>query len=442
MNIKNILNLKKYLIILYCFSLAFNFPLLNSINNKSFFGFNLYQVINHFISSEIFFKLTLSTILLCLILVFKFISLIYERVSFRLRIYDFIPFILFIYAALVNKLIHNYSFQDNYFTSFGLNSFFILILINEFRLSQSLRNLSIFAFLSSCLACVFLSIGSLFTDSFLIDYGLSRASLLSWNAGEYAFLLAFAYTFLVIILTNLKLKDKYFYLIGIVSFTCITKVIYDTGSRSAFYFLVFINIIILYSILIKRYGIDLRLKRLKLLLITTLAFIIPAINNKILVYRNPFLLRISQAFVEKAPELKTKKLEFSEENFLELGGRLERWKNTVELIKENLLWGNGFERISQPHNFFLEVFIVGGIIAFMILMIYVIYLFYFQLNYYLISGRDNLLMYGFFLLVCFNTTNIIHIKFVWFALAIFLSTPFNYKMATPKIKNSQTTLGL
>ena len=428
-------NSKRSFIVLYSFMLIFNYRLDFFIVNR-----------------------TIPTFIISIILIHQLIEIILKKTQSKLNILDFIFPLSYLYIITVNKFIHSDGFSTNYFFSFGINSFFIIILINEFKLDKKIRTDCLSAYLYASLISCFLSLNSIFINNVIFEdrlQELKRLTFLGWNSGEYSLAIAFSYAILINLFTKNNIKNIIFYPLSLISFYLINQTIILTGSRISLLVLLFINFIILISIFVKRSMKDFKYKRLKIFVVSTLTLIVSFSNNELFYARNPLIpfleakLPFLREFLNNTPLIKfysnhlytisTKSfdnpivLEQAYKNFSALGGRLYRWNAAHTAIRENFLFGLGHENFTQfylfeksnlfglPHNLILEYGVIAGIFAIILSLLIIGIILYKGLNHYFILGFDNNLIIIIPLLSSILFSNISHNKVIWFFMAAIFS---------------------
>lgn len=273
-----------------------------------------------------------------------------------LQVYTKLLFVFFGYLTIINLV--NINVYDSSFLNFSIlqNIVLFFLLINHERLQPGIIEKSFFGFLLGSLslaACYYLNLG--------LEVNLEgRISLFGDNENVIGFRMVVSTLFLIHFLTkkNLKIKPIYKVLLLLSFFPLFNLVIYS-GSRLSF--ITLILSLVLTSILYKsRYSIF-KFLILTFGILTSFLAINIALKSEVLGER---LIRSAGSN--------------------DLSGRDEIWRRIIPLIEENLIFGVGstgyfefsMKTISEyisPHNVFIEVLAISGIIGF-ILFFYFIFL--------------------------------------------------------------------
>ncbi|RRJ89560.1 O-antigen ligase family protein [Paenimyroides tangerinum] len=270
------------------------------------------------------------------------------------RIYLRLLFIFFTYLTLIsffNINVYDYSFFD--FSLFQNIILFFLLSSHE-KLKPGVLEKSFFGFYlgSICLAfCYYLNLGLSINSE-------GRISLFGDNENLVGFRMVISILFLIHFI--IKNRLKYFYkILLILSFYPLLDLAINSGSRTAFLSLILSIFLMFFLYKTKKSFI----KILGFIFLVIIAFlgINIALNSEVLGER---LARTSEES--------------------DLSGRDEIWIQIIPQIKENLIFGVGstgynefshviFSRFISPHNVFIEILAISGLIGF-VLFFYFIFL--------------------------------------------------------------------
>lgn len=383
-------------------------------------------IISLFIDSllgQILFNFSLSSIIAFTFAACSAFSFLKAHYKIQIAVPLVLSSILLFSLLLLELFIHHTSILNQYYRSYLLNIAFCFFLYNFlckdfFLFKSSLKFIHSFSSILSILVCV-----GLFIDV----SSTSRVTIFGLNENYFAFTLLFP-----VIITTLNFLTKSS---NLLSSFCLSipliACLYLTGTRSS-YAVFFLSFIFIFKRNFSNYFLRNRLFIYLVSVISACSLaslsIFPFLHSQSLPSRlfftntDHFSPHINERLVLTGPS-----------SPLGLGGRLDLWKNTITLFRENHILGTGSNGFIQngnfilPHNIFFEMLIVGGLFALVSMLI----IFYYSLYpTFQALNPESYITYLSLLapvLASLFFINIVYFKFFWLYLALFLSFRYHLK---------------
>ena len=356
---------------------------------------------------------SLSFIIQCLLIILYSFDNIFKRKKIYLSLNtNWILLILF-YSLFINIFYFQslgYLLTINYFYTYLLNVFFMILLVNDIkdkdRLFGFITKLIIFSttILSICIIADFFTITNIQSK---------RISIIGWKENDLSFVLSIGYTILTSYISDKKFKN-YFKPIILISLSIIfIDAILLTGTRASIFVIGFILTIIFLSLFKDPINKNVKI----ILLISNLVF-----------------------YISKTTTYKPITERFFVDNFTTFGGRIFHWLFSLKLANQSPAFGVGVEnyrslvfnffdgqRYGMPENLFIEIYVTAGIFALVLLLLLIFYNIILSFYIYLKTKRISFLIWQTPLLASILVLNVRHYKFFFAFLALYLIREIRYK---------------
>jgi O-antigen ligase len=334
----------------------------------------------------------------------KLWSMLFRGQPFKLEMEGILLVVLYLYLVEVDALMHGGAVVTPYYISFALNGIMFLLLVDEFSKNVLLREkmMQVF-FTTGVLVSVLLLIGVFTTQS-----QSDRLTFMGQNENELAVNFLIAFIFVTVNFARSTPKKTLSLVLAYASTMLLLNALIDTGTRFALYAAIMTLLLLIATVFRTP---DMR--RVTLFAFTCLVFLVAKV-------------------VSFAPTLQRLSPEVRGNNLGDLGGRVPLWREAIDALMQSPVNGLGYEGFQRfvlehdkyfgmPHNFALEVGVLGGCIGLILLIALYFCMLRRVYNYWVQFKSFTALIWCMPILVTSMMLNITPMKAFWFLAAYFVA---------------------
>lgn len=334
----------------------------------------------------------------------KLSSLLFHDRVLKTGIEGILIAVLYLYLAGVDVLVHGGSVIKPYYISFGLNCIMFLLLVDEFNKHPWMHEKTIQVFsITAIFVAIAYSAGMFVTQS-----QSGRLVFMHQNENELAVNFLIAFIFITVIVVRSAPVKRLAWLLVYTSAMLLLNALTYTGTRFAIA-TVTVTLSFLLVIAFKTSG-----------------------RQRVSLFASFCLMFLAAKVLTFVPTFQRLSSDVPGNNLEDLGGRVPLWQDAMAALAQNPVSGLGYDGFQyfvlgnekyfgMPHNFALEVGVLGGGIGLMLLLVLLCCMLRRIYNHWVCSRSFDAFIWFVPVFMTSMMLNITHMKAFWFLAAYFVA---------------------